>query len=108
MQRDVVERRERHLRPELVGVRRVGELEEREGAAVRQPEEQVAVRALGAEQHVLLAPGREQRQPDDVLIELPRRLQVARHIGVVMEPVRKFRCCHVCLLRLRPRLRNGT
>ena len=88
VQRDVVERRERHLRPELLLVLRVGELEERERAAVAEPEEAVAVGALGAEQHVLLAPGREQRQPDDVLVELARRLEILRDVRVVVQPVR--------------------
>ncbi len=71
---NVVKRRERHLRPELRLILGIRELEEGERATVREAEKQVAVDTLGAEQHVLLTPSREQWQPDDVLIELARRL----------------------------------
>ena len=72
--------------PNCSCVLRVGELEERERPAVAETEEAVAVGALGPEQHVLLAPGREQRQADHVLVELACRLQVARHVRVVVQP----------------------
>src|SRR6185503_14764163 len=72
----------------LVGL--VGELEERQRAAVAQPEEQMTISALGAEQHVRLAPGGHQRQADDVLVELAGRLQILRNICRVMQTRRQF------------------
>src|SRR4029079_7250707 len=72
IQRDVVERRERHLRAELLLVALVGKLEERQRAAIAQAEKAVRIGAFGAEQHVLFAPGGQQRQADALL----RTLQV--------------------------------
>src|SRR5690606_3855310 len=85
VQRDVMERRWRHLRCEQLLVLLVGELEEGQRAAVTQPEEAVAVGALLAEQLVLLAPGGNQRQADDVFVEMPRGLQVLRRVGRVVQ-----------------------
>ena len=64
-----MKRRGRHLRTEQILVSRVGELKEGQRAAIGQAEEQMAVGSLLAEQLVGLAPGRDQRQPDDVLVE---------------------------------------
>jgi hypothetical protein len=89
-QRDVMKRRLRHLRAEQLLVRLVRKLEERERAAVTEPEEQVAIRALRAEQHVGLAPRRHERQADDVLIELARLFEVLRDVGGVMQTRRQF------------------
>jgi hypothetical protein len=86
MQRDVVKGRERHLGAELLLIFGFLELKERQCTAVGQPEETVTVGPLRAEQHVLLAPGREQWKPDDVLVELARRLEIFRDVRGVVQP----------------------
>src|SRR5688572_25074122 len=80
VERDVMEGREWHLRAELLLVTRIRELEEGQGAAVAESEETMRVGAFSAEQQVFLAPGGEQRQADDLLVELPGRLEIARHV----------------------------
>lgn len=75
----VAEQAERVVRHQLGVIGRVGELEERERAAVTDGEEGVAVGAFLAEQGLLLAPGRDQRQAEQVLVEVARRFQVAGH-----------------------------
>jgi hypothetical protein len=82
---DVRERRLRHRRTEQLLVLRVGELEERERTPIRQSEERVAVDPLGTEQLVGLAPRRNERQSDQVLVEATRRLLIAGHPGVVVQ-----------------------
>jgi len=71
----------------------IGELEERQCAAVGQPEERVAVRDLALNLGVEdpLAPGRHQRQPENVLEELPVGLVIANDEGVMMESLRQLR-----------------
>src|SRR5262245_12641291 len=71
---------------------RVGELEERQRAAVGQAEERVAIVDLALDLGVEgpLAPGRHQRQPQDVLEELPVHLMVADDEGVVMKSLREI------------------
>ena len=83
----------------LVGRRRlgIGEVEEGERPTVADAVEGVAVarpppgelRELG-----LLDPGGEQRQADDVLVEVARPLLVGADIGVVMQPQRQGRIAH--------------
>jgi len=83
-ERNVVKGRRRHLRPEQFLIVRVRKFEERQRAPVCQFEKQVAVDSLRAKQLVDLAPRRDERQPDDVLVECPRGLEVPRDIrGVV-------------------------
>src|SRR5690606_4095202 len=74
VQRDVMERTRWNRWREQLLVLLVGELEESQRTAVGEREEAMAVRALLAEQFVLLAPGGHQRQADDVLIEMTRGL----------------------------------
>ena len=102
VERDVVKRRERHLRTELLLVALLGELEECQRAAVAQAEEAVRIGALRAEQHVLLAPGRQQRQADDLLVEFSGRLEVLRYVGGVVQARWQFRFRgHDYLLRIK-------
>src|SRR5579862_4852546 len=89
VERDVMERRERHLGAELLLVLRLLELEEGGRAAVAEPEEAVAIGAHRAEQLVGLAPGRDQRQADHVLIEFARRLHILGDVGGVMQAAGK-------------------
>ena len=82
---DVAERRRRQLRVEQLIVVLVGELEERQGTAVGEPEERVAVDPLGAEQLVRLRPRGQQREAEDVLVERPRRGLILGDVGRVVE-----------------------
>src|SRR2546429_4774785 len=43
-----------------------------------------------AEELIRLAPGREQRQPDDVLVELAGLLLIPRDVGIVMQARRQL------------------
>src|SRR5256885_3469623 len=90
LERDMVERRRRHLRAELRLVGRVGELEEGERPAIADTVESVNVGAHLAEELIRLAPGRRQRQADDVLVEAPVPLLVPGHVGRVMQARRQF------------------
>src|SRR6185437_10410427 len=90
VQSDVMKGTEGHLRPELPVVLRLRELEERERPAVADAKEKMAVDALRAEELIDFAPGGHQRQADDVLIELARRLEVMRDVGVVMQAGRQL------------------
>src|SRR6185295_12747692 len=99
VERDVVERRERHLRAELLLVTLFRELEESQRAAIAEAEEAMRVGALGTEQHVPLAPGGEQRQADDLLVEFPGRLEILRHVGRVVQARGQFCSSHDYLLR---------
>ena len=85
---DVAERRRGEIGIEEILVGLVRELEERQGAAIGEAEERVAVDALRAEQFVGLGPGGEQREPEDVLVEGPRGLLVLGDIGGVVEAQR--------------------
>src|SRR6185437_15381632 len=78
---DVMKRRERHLRAELLLILGLREFEERQRAAVADLEEEVAVDSLGAEELIDLAPGGRERQPDHLLVELARGLEIIRDIG---------------------------
>jgi hypothetical protein len=86
VERDVVERGLGHRRAELLLIAVVHELKERERAAVLELEEAVAVGADLAEQLVRLAPGRDQRQADDVLVERARLLEILGHVRRVVQP----------------------
>src|SRR6478735_3338710 len=86
IQRDVMEGRSRDGRREQSLVFLVGKLEEGQRAAVGQAEEAMAVHAFLAEQFVLLAPGGDQRQADDVLVEVPGGFQILGGVGRVMQP----------------------
>src|SRR6478609_7937568 len=90
IQRDVMEGRGGNRRREQFLVFLVGELEEGQRTAVGQAEEAMAVHALLAEQFVLLAPGGDQRQADDVLVEVPGGFQILGGVGRVMQPGWKF------------------
>ena len=90
IERDVVERRERHLGAELLLVARFRKLEERQRAAVAETEETMRIGALGTEQHVLLAPGGEQRQADDLLVEFSGCLEVLRYVGGMVQARGQF------------------
>jgi hypothetical protein len=94
LERDVVEVADhrRLLRDhQLVDVR-IGECEERERPAVAHGEEGVAHRHLPVQPGIVvaLAPGRDERNAQQVLEELPVLLLVAHDIGVVMQPLRQF------------------
>jgi hypothetical protein len=82
---DVAERAGGQFRAELGLVIVMGELEERQRAAVGQPEEAVALGPHLAEQLLLLAPGRDEREAEDVLVEMARRLEVFADIGGVVQ-----------------------
>src|SRR4051794_2583290 len=82
---DVMKRRCRHLWAKLLLVGGVLKLEEGQRSAVAHFVEGVAVRTHLAKQLVRFTPGRNQWQPDDVLVELPGLLLVTRDIGVVMK-----------------------
>ena len=71
---------------------RVAEREERERAAVGHAEEGVAHRDIAAEPAVvvLLAPGGDQRDAEQVLEELAVLLLVAHDVGVVVQTLRQF------------------
>ncbi len=97
----------RHLRAKEILVLRLRKLEKRQRTTVGQRKEQVAVNPLGSEQLVLLAPSRDQRKPDDVLIELPGRFQIARDVGGMVQSGRQFRGRrHETLLRSGSRSRG--
>src|SRR5690606_9901003 len=76
VERDVPERRRRQRWIEQRLVLGIGELEEREARLVAKLEEAVAVGAVLAEQEVCLAPGRGERNAEDVLVEVARGLEV--------------------------------
>src|SRR5262245_58279466 len=85
-----MEGRERHLRAELFLVGIFRELEESQRAAVSEAEEAMRIGAFRSEEKVLLAPGGEQRQPDDLFVKLSSRLEVARDIGGVVQARGQF------------------
>src|SRR5439155_27147321 len=92
----------RHLRPEFLLVLGICKLEERERPPVADPVEGMHVGAHLAEELIRLAPGREQRQPDDVLVELAGLLLIPRDVGVVMQARRQLgELSHDTLLRFR-------
>jgi hypothetical protein len=72
---------------------RVGELEEGEGAAIAHGEKGMAEfdLLLHFRAEVLLAPGRNQRNPEEILEEAAVDLVVADHEGVVVQARRKAR-----------------
>ncbi len=63
----------------------VGELEERQRATVADAEEAMAIDAQRTEQFILLAPRRQQREAQNILIEMTGRLHVLGDIGIVMQ-----------------------
>ena len=71
---------------------RVAEREERERAAIGHAEEGVAHRDIAAEPAVvvLLAPGGDERDAQQVLEELTVHFLVAHDIGVVVQTLRQF------------------
>ena len=71
----------------------VGELEKRQRTAIADAEESVHEGNLPAREVrrlALLDPGGDQRQPDDVFVEMPGPFLVGADIGVVMEPQRQL------------------
>src|SRR6185312_3700820 len=82
-------RQDRACRLVSVGI---GELEEGEGAAIGQAEEGVAVIDLAREIRVKgpLAPGRDQRQAENVLEEMAVDLLVLDDEGMVVQPQRQL------------------
>ena len=87
LQGDVDERARRHLGAEFGLIVRIGELEEGERAAIGEFEEHVAIGALLAEQLVLFAIGRHQREAENVFVEGAGRLQILGHIGSVVQAI---------------------
>src|SRR5690606_31576408 len=71
--------------PELGLIVGIGELEEGQRPAIADAEEAMAVGAVLSEQEIGFAPGRGQRQADDVLVEVARGLEVLRHVGRMMQ-----------------------
>ncbi len=59
----------------------IGELEERQRAAVSQGEEGVAVRAFSAEEDIRFGPGGDQGHADDVLVETSGGFLIVGHKG---------------------------
>src|SRR5665213_2421669 len=90
VQSNVVKRRVRHFGSELLLILELGKFKERQGAAISERKEKVTIHALRSKQFVDLAPGRDQGQPDDILVEFPRSFQVIGHVGVVMQTGRKL------------------
>jgi hypothetical protein len=88
LERDVAERRRGQRRVEHLLVLGVGELEERQGTAVAEREEGVAVDPERPEQLVGLRPRGHQGQADELLVEGPRGFLVLGDEGVVVQPAR--------------------
>jgi hypothetical protein len=63
----------------------IGELEERQHAAVRKAKEAVAIGAHLPEQLVGFAPGRNKRKPNHLLVELAGLLHILGGIGCMMK-----------------------
>ncbi len=75
MEGDVDEGRRGDVRHEQLFILLLGELEEGQSAAIAHLEEEMAIGALLAEQLVLLAIGRRQREAEEILVEGARRLR---------------------------------
>ena len=78
----------------------IGELEERQRAAIRQAKEAVTIRAHLPEQLVGFAPGRHQRQPNHLLVERAGLLHVLGGIGGMMQTAGEL--CVVTMLAFLP------
>ncbi len=87
---DVAERRRDQLGIEQIGVFLVGELEERQCAAVAEFEERVAIDAFGPEQLVGFRPRGDEWQTDQIFVEGSGRLLVLGDVCIVVQPRRKF------------------
>src|SRR4029453_15395385 len=85
LERDVMKGRLRDWRAKRPLVILIGELKERQRAAVGEAEEAVAIRAHLPEQFVGFAPGRHQRQPNDLLVELTGLFHILGGIGGMMQ-----------------------
>src|SRR5262249_41712479 len=92
LERDVMKGRLWNGRTELLLIRSIGELEERESSAITETEEAVTVGTHLSEEFVGFAPGRHEWQSNDLLVELAGLLHVLGRVGCVMKTAGQVRC----------------